>query len=142
METDNRFATSQRSVVQIGAALAVLVSAFLPWIGYGEPDSFELSAAFLWNPSAYRSWFSIGLVVLLAGLLVVSTVFVARFQHYRRRGGALVAGIAAIWQLQTFRGLVESYADVLHPLRDMVQSDFSVGPYVAFIAGMTLLIWR
>lgn len=118
------------------------VSAFLPWIGYGHPTSFQLSAAFLWNVNAYRSWFSIGLVVLLAAFAVFATLLVDRFSPYRRHLGGVVAGMAAVWQLQTLRGLIESYRDLLHPLRDMIQSDFALGPYVAFVAGMVLLIKR
>ena len=128
--------------ILLGSAALVAVSAFLPWTGYGRPTSFELSAAFLWNVNAYRSWFSIGLVVLLVAAAVFAALLVDRLGLYRRRLGGVVAGVAAVWQLQTLRGLVESYTDLLHPLRDMIQSDFALGPYAAFVAGMVLLIKR
>lgn len=142
MEAPNRSASPARSLIQIGAALAVLASGFLPWIGYGRPDSFDLSATFLWDLNAYRGGFSIGAVMLAAGAAALATLFVEGLAPFRRHVGALAASIAALWQLQTLRSLVESYADILHPLRDMVQSDFAVGPWLAFAAGITLLIKR
>ena len=142
MNIAQKVARFRTSPVLLASAALVAVSAFLPWIGYGNPTSFELSAAFLLNVSAYRSWFSIGLVILVLGTVVFATLFVERLARYRRGTGAAVAMIAAVWQLQTLRGLIESYTDLLHPLRDMLQSDFALGPYVAFVAGMVLLIKR
>jgi hypothetical protein len=140
MEAANTSASPARSLIQIGAALVVLISAFLPWIGYGRSDSFDLSATFLWDLNAYRGTFSIGVLMLAAGAFVFATLYVDRLARYRGYAGAAVAGIASVWQLQTFRSLVESYADILHPLRDMAQSDFAIGPWLAFAAGITLLI--
>jgi len=133
---------SAGGLIRVASVLATLLSAFLPWTGYGTPHSFDLSAAFLWNPNAYRGWFSIGLVVLVAGVFAATTLFVVPLQRYRRHSGALIALLATVWQLQTLRGLIESYTDLLHPLRDMVQADFALGPYVAFVAGMLLLFTR
>ncbi len=126
--------------IDIAAAGAVIVSAFLPWTGSGQPASFDLAAAFLWDANAYRSSFSIGLVILLVGLVALAAVLVTRLARYRRHIAALIMLIAAVWQLQTFRDLAESYGDVLHPLRDMLRSDLALGPWLAFAAGATLIV--
>ena len=124
----------------VAAAIVVIVSAFLPWTGSGQPASFDLAASFLWDANAYRSTFSIGLVVLFVGVLALATALVARLVRYRPHVGALIALIAVMWQLQTFRGLAESYGDLLHPLRDMVQAEFAAGPWLAFSAGAALVL--
>jgi len=80
--------------------------------------------------------------MLVVGGMVAATLLVERLAPYRRHAGVLVAGIAAVWQLQTLRILVESYEDILHPLRDMLGSAFAMGPWVAFVAGVTLAIKR
>jgi hypothetical protein len=142
MEADNKPASTNRSPIQIGAAVAVLGSAFLPWIGSNRLNAFDLSAAFLWDLNSYRSSFSIGILVLIAGAVLGATLLVDRLAPYRRHAGVLVVAIATVWQLQTFRILVETYGDILHPLRDMLRSALAMGPWVAFAAGVTVALKR
>lgn len=142
MEVPNPSHALVRSPIHIGAAIAILIAAFLPWDGSGVSGSFDLDAAFLWNPNAYEGWFSIGILVLLVGLFAVATLLADRLMPFRRHVGAVAVVVATLWQLQTFRDLIESYTDVLHPLRAMVQSHFALGPWLVFAAGVALVIRR
>lgn len=122
------------------AALAVVVSAFLPWRANWEPSPFNTSATFLWNVDADIGWFSIGLVSLLLGLAALSSVLLRRVWRYRRLVGGVAAGVAILWLVETFRYLI--WFDPWPRLGAMFTQEFAAGPWLALAAGLVLLVKR
>lgn len=122
------------------AALAVVVSAFLPWRGDWDLHAFTTSATFLWNVNAYHGWFSTGLVFLLMGLAALSTILFGRARRYRRLVGGVAIGLAVLWLVETFRYLI--WFDPWPRLGAMFTQEFAVGPWVALAAGLVLLLKR
>ncbi len=120
------------------AALAVLVSAFLPWRAGGWPSPFRVSATFLWDVEAELGGFSIGLVALLLGLTVLATLFVPRLQRYRRLVGGVACGVAIVWLIGTFR-YFWGYGYLSWGFLGDV---FAVGPWLALAAGLVLALRR
>ncbi len=125
-------------LILVVAALAVLVSAFLPWRAGGWPSPFRVSATFLWDVEAELGGFSIGLVALLLGLTVLATLFVPRLQRHRRLVGGVACGVAALWLIETLR-YVWGYAYLGWGFLGDV---FAVGPWLALAAGLVLALRR
>jgi hypothetical protein len=125
-------------LVLVVAALAVVVSAFLPWRAGGWPSPFRVSATFLWDVEAELGGFSIGLVAVLLGLAALATLVVDRLGRYRRVAGGLVCGVAALWLIETLR-YFWGYAYLGWGFLGDV---FAAGPWLALAAGLVLLLKR
>ncbi len=148
---DSKPATSASSALAVArgdpipliAAIALLISVFLPWFGGGAPWSFDLPAGFLWSFSADTGWFSIGLVMLVVGGVAVASFFVEGIAPYRRIVGGVAAAIAALWLVQTLRALLEfTDSGLAGIVADMFTDYLALGPWVALAAGITLIAKR
>ena len=135
-------AIARSKPVQLVAALAVAVSAFLPWFGDLAPTS-DLPVAFLWSLDPIESPFSIALLILVVGIGAVGTVLSKRLSRYQRAAGGIAAGIAAVWLIQTFRTLMDwNGGGFGSAVADMFTDVLSIGPWVALAAGIVLLVKR
>lgn len=135
-------AVARSKPVQLVAAIAVAVSAFLPWFGdLAGPG--DMPVTFLWNLEPGESFFSITLLVLLVGIGAVATVLSSRLNRYQSVAGGIATGIATIWLIQTFRVLLEWRDGAFGTaVADMFTEVLSFGPWVALAAGITLLVRR
>jgi hypothetical protein len=134
--------TARAKPIQLIAALALVVSGFLPWFG-DFAGSFDLPVAFLWSLEPGDSFVGIGLLMLIVGLAALATVLVVQLNRYQRIVGGVATGIAAIWLIQTFRSLLDWEGGAFGAaVADMFTEVLSFGPWVALAAGITLLVKR
>lgn len=140
--TGDVVARARANPVPLIAAVALLVSAFLPWFS-DFVGSFDLPIAFLWSLEPDESWFSIGLLVLAVGVGALATILFERLGQYQRIVGGVASGIATLWLMQTFRVALDwEDGAVGTALADMFTEVLSFGPWVALAAGAVLLIKR
>jgi hypothetical protein len=135
-------AIARSNPVQLVAALAVAVSAFLPWFSDLAPTS-DLPIAFLWSLDPDEGVLSIALLILIVGIGAVATVLSKRLNRYQQVAGGIATGIAAVWLIQTFRVVLDWEDGTFGTaVADMFTEVLSIGPWVALAAGIALLVKR
>lgn len=135
-------ARARANPVLLVAAVALLISAFLPWFG-DLVGSFDLPIAFLWSLEPDESSVSIALLILVVGIAAVATVLSKRLSRYQRIVGGVAVGVAGVWIIQTFRALMEWRGGAPGTaVADMFTEVLSIGPWVALVAGIILLVKR
>ena len=141
-DTTGVAAASGANRVSLIAAIALLVSAFLPWWGEDARGSFDTSLFHVWNDSYETGALTIGLLTLVVALAALATIFVAEAARHRRLVGGIAAGIATTWLLMTFAYLFIDAEELGTAVADLFTAYFALGPWMALAAGITLLVRR
>lgn len=86
--------------------LAIVVGAFLPWIGGGSGASaFDVPIPFLWDLTAVDGSGGVGFLLLITGALGAGLSFVPKTAALRRIAGTVTVAIVVAFALQLFRFL-------------------------------------
>jgi len=139
---DETVSATRASRVSLVAAIALLVSAFLPWWGEDARGSFDTSLFHVWNDSYKTGALTIGLLMLVVAAAALATIFVTGAARHRRLVGGIAVAIAAVWLLMTFVYLFIDEEAVGTAIADLFTTYFAAGPWVALAAGITLLVRR
>jgi hypothetical protein len=130
------------------AAAAVLITVFLPWLGSwftygGSSDASDVPLTFLWSPwTDVLDFPNMGTLMLVVGVAVLVTEFMARFKPYRRIAAWVTVGVAALYLVQTFRIFLDVEGDFASAVSTMITEAFAIGPWLALAAGIVLLAKR
>ncbi|MDJ0952174.1 MAG: hypothetical protein QNJ81_00715 [Acidimicrobiia bacterium] len=127
-----------------GAAFAVLVTVFLPWLrlsySFGSVDATDVPAAFLWSLDPDSSFPNMGTVMMVLAAAVLATEFADRFKPYRKYAAWATVGVAALYLIQTYRFFLDFEGTFTTAFSTMFTQGFAIGPWVALAAGIVLLV--
>jgi len=125
---------------ELGAVVAVLVSAFLPWAGSGG-NAFDLPFTFLLT--ADESWGgpSLGVLLLVVAVAAAGTVIVRSMERYQLIAGGVAAGLATLFLVQLLRLLIDFFTFTA-AIGSLFTDSFGVGPWLLLAGGIVLIVRR
>jgi len=126
--------------IQLAAAGAMLVSAFLSWAG-GGGNAFDIPIAFLWKLDVEPSGFSLGIVLLVLAVATAVVVLVGNRRHQMIAGGVAV-GVTAVFLLQFMRILTNFSESFFSAVGTLFTDGFGIAPWLLLAAGVALLVKR
>lgn len=119
------------------AALALLISAFIPWWGDWDIGSFTTSLLSTWDDPYSEGILTIGLAMLLVGVAALATVFWEPASRYRSTVAIIAIGVTVAWLAQALVFL--SNGGWGTAIADLFTRFFAWGPWLALTAGVVLL---
>jgi len=126
--------------LELGAVVAMLISAFLPWAGSGG-NAFDIPFTFLLTTDDTWGGPSLGLLLMLVATAAIGTVVVRNMGKYQLIAGGVAAGIAALFLVQLIRLLLDFFT-FNAAIGSLFTDSFGLGPWLLLASGIVLIVKR